>query len=119
MSTTACHSLQHHLEHELWLKELSYLNDEINILKRHLSDIYYRDNSEEEKQLVAHFSESFKMQKEWLHKMKEELEHYVEFTNVDHGNELRTPSTRSFRLQMQANRMVNQELKDNFLKLFS
>lgn len=112
-------SLQHQLEYELWLKELGYLNDEINILKRHLPDIYYKDHSEEVMELVKHYSETFRMQKDWLHKMKEEIEQNNSQHRAQEAETVSNPGNSQFRLQMQANRLVNQELKDSFFKLFS
>lgn len=114
MPATAIHnSLQHQLEHELWLKELGFLNDEINFMKRHLADLYFQDHSEELMQKVRNFSESFRLQKEWLQKMRNEIAFQQDKELED------APGKKSLGLQMQANRLVNQELKDNFFKLFS
>ena len=107
---------QHQVEMELWLKELSFLNDEIEIMKHHLSDVYYRDHPPNVAELVEHFDETFRIQQQWLHKMKEDIENTAE----DDKDELEWfPQKKSFHLQMQANRLINQELKDNFLELFS
>jgi hypothetical protein len=113
---TAEHTMQHQLEHELWLKELEFLHDEIEIMKHHLSDVYYRDSEEDVMQLVADFDNKFSMQKEWLETMKNELEQFEEPENLDAVGVI---LKKSFRLQMQANRIVNEELKNSFLKLFS
>jgi hypothetical protein len=108
------HTIQHQLENELWLRELGFLNDEIDIMKRHLGDVYYSDISEEIMNIVADFDEKFLLQKEWLDKMKDELE---QFPQPD--QQIGLTLKKSFSLQMQANRIVNEELKNSFLKLFS
>jgi hypothetical protein len=110
------HTMQHQLEHELWLKELEFLHDEIDIMKHHLSDVYYRDSDEDIMQLVSEFDSKFSMQKEWLEKMRNELEL---FEGPEHLDEVGLTLKKSFSLQMQANRIVNEELKNSFLKLFS
>lgn len=108
------HTMQHQIEHELWLKELGFLHDEIEIMKRHLSDVYYRADYENVMHLVESFDEKFTLQKKWLNKMKNELQHFEE-----PDDEMGETVKKSFSLQMQANRIVNEELKDSFLKLFS
>jgi hypothetical protein len=113
---TAEHSLQHQVEHELWLKELAFLHDEIDIMKRHLGDLYYRDHPNDIMQLVEDFDDKFSLQKKWLARMTHELEHFEELEEQEH---LGIDPEKSFSLQMQANRIVNEELKDSFLKLFS
>ncbi len=111
---SAEHTMQHQIEHELWLKELGFLHDEIEIMKRHLSDVYYRADYENVMHLVESFDEKFTLQKKWLNKMKNELQHFEE--PYDEIGEI---VKKSFSLQMQANRIVNEELKNSFLKLFS
>lgn len=108
------HTMQHQIEHELWLKELGFLHDEIEIMKRHLSDVYYRADAENVMHLVEAFDEKFTLQKKWLNKMKNELQQFEE-----PDDEIGETVKKSFSLQMQANRIVNEELKDSFLKLFS
>jgi hypothetical protein len=113
---TAATTMHHQVEHELWLQELAGLQGEIDIMKRHLSDVYYRDNSKTVMQLVEDFEEKFTLQKRWLEKMKYELENFEELEDQEF---LGLGVEKSFSLQMQANRIVNEELKDSFLKLFS
>lgn len=120
MAAVANHTIKHELEVELWLKELAFLNDQINIMKRHLPDAADHNGSEEVLNMIDHFSESFSIQKKWLQRMKLKLENI----SVDEKDEWETefeltPSVKMFGLQMQANRIVNEELKDNFLKFFS
>jgi hypothetical protein len=110
------HTMQHQLEHELWLKELAFLHDEIDIMKHHLSDVYYHESSKDIMQLVSEFDNKFSMQKEWLEKMRSELELFEGPEDLD---EVGLSLKKSFSLQMQANRIVNEELKNSFLKLFS
>lgn len=112
----ADHKIQHQLEHALWLKELGFLCDEIEIMKRHLGHLYYRENGEEVMRAVADFDEKFCLQKEWLERMKKDLQQY-EISDDPHSVDPLVK--KSFSLQMQANRIVNEELKDSFLKLFS
>jgi len=113
---TAEHTMQHQLAHELWLRELAFLNDEIDIMKHHLGDVYYRDSPEDVMQLVADFDEKFSLQKEWLEKMKYELER---FDHLEEDDQSTVTMQKSFSLQMQANRIINEELKNNFLQFFS
>jgi hypothetical protein len=113
---SAEHTMQHQIEHELWLRELGYLHDEIEIMKRHLSDVYYRGDSEDVMHMVEAFDEKFTLQKKWLNRMKNELQHFEEPHDEE---EIGETVKKSFSLQMQANRIVNEELKDSFLKLFS
>jgi hypothetical protein len=113
---TAEHTMQHQLEHELWLRELGFLHDEIDIMKHHLGDVYYRDNPENVMELVADFDEKFMLQKKWLNRMTEELQQFEEPVDQE---ETGLAVRKSFSLQMQANRIVNEELKDSFLQLFS
>ena len=119
MTLIAEHRTQHEqLQVDLWLKELSYMNEEIEIMKHHFSDVYYRDEPGNVPELIGHFNETFAMQQQWLQRMKDELENWEPGENFDElpGSLL---LKKSFRLQMQANRLINQELKDSFLKLFS
>lgn len=117
MPAVANHTVKHQLEVELWLKELAFLNDQINIMKRHLHDVNQTNSSEEILKMVDHFSESFSIQKKWLHRMKGKLENIALPGEDDWEAEYDlTPSVKMFSLQMQANRIVNEELKDNFLK---
>lgn len=114
MSAVATHTVKHHLEVELWLKELAFLNDQINIMKKHLSDLQIFNESEEVIKMIDHFSESFSIQKRWLHKMKTELENEP-LPDEEWETEFElNPSSKTFSLQMHANRIVNDELKDNF-----
>lgn len=110
------HIMQHQLEHELWLRELEFLHDEIDIMKHHLGDVYYRDKPENAMQLAADFDEKFMLQKKWLNRMKEELQQFEKPVDCE---ETGLTVRKSFSLQMQANRIVNEELKDSFLQVFS
>jgi len=117
MPAVANHTVKHQLEVELWLRELGFLNDQINIMKRHLHDVNQPENPEDVLKMVEHFSESFSIQKKWLHRMKEKLEAIELPASDDWEAEYNlTPSVKMFSLQMQANRIVNEELKDSFLK---
>jgi hypothetical protein len=117
MSAVANHNLKQDLEVELWLKELAFLNDQINFMKRHLPEAKDHSSSEEILNMIDHFSESFSIQKKWLHRMKLELER-ISMPDEDEWQieSESIPSSKMFSLQMQANRMVNEELKDNFFK---
>lgn len=119
MSMIAEHKTQQQqLETELWLRELCFLNEEIEIMKRHFPDVYYRDEPVNVPDLIERFDETFCLHQRWLQKMKDDLENW----EPDNEMEFLTgsvPFKKSFRLQMQANRLINQELKDSFLKLFS
>jgi hypothetical protein len=117
MTAVANHTVKHQLEVKLWLRELGFLNDQINIMKRHLHDVNQSANSEDVLTMVGHFSESFSIQKKWLHRMKEQLENIALPREDDWEAEYElTPSVKMFSLQMQANRIVNKELKDSVLK---
>ena len=119
MLVTASHTaLQNQLLAELWLKELNFLDGEIEIMKQHLSDIYYNDDQCNVMDTVLQFDETFNMQQQWLRRMKDELQEWIPFG--DCGDlQISDSVKKSFQLQMQANRLINDELKDNFLKLFS
>lgn len=110
------HTMQHQLEHELWLNELAFLHQEIELMKQHLSDIYYSEAHDAIMHLIKDYDEKFSLQKEWLEKMKCELENY-EPPEAD--EETGMSIKKSFRRQMQANRIINEELKNSFLKLLS
>lgn len=113
---TAEHTMQHQLEYELLQRELRFLNDEVELLKNHLGDIYYTTDSEEVLQQVQELDQKFMLQKEWLTRMSHELENLPYFNRQSGSGE---KVKESFNLQMQANRIVNEELKNSLLKLFS
>ncbi len=110
------HTMQQHLEHELWLRELGFFKDEIDIMKHHLSDVYYSRESKDVIHLVKTFDEKFNQQKKWLNKMEKDLQ---QFDEPMEQTLIADTIKKSFRLQMQANRIVNEELKDSFLSLLN
>ena len=69
-----------HVEHEKWLKTLSFYDDEIKILTKNLEDISRQKNSHEVKAEIEHFQNQFILQKEKV----DELRHRIK----DHENYL-------------------------------
>jgi hypothetical protein len=63
MPAVANHTVKHQLEVELWLKELGFLNDQINIMKRYLHDVNQSANSEDILTMVDHFLNPFRFRK--------------------------------------------------------
>jgi len=87
--------------------------EEISVMQQHLGDLYYSDDDESLLKRVAEFDEKFTLQKQWLERMQMGLEY------VTRPRETDPLIIKTFSLQMQANRIANEELKNNFLELFS
>jgi hypothetical protein len=105
-----------HLEQELWAKELSYLHEEISVLERFLAEVYYRNNHEDVLSQIDHFETRFILQKDWLSKMKHDIEHYENPSATSLLEPEKELNHNAMKIQMEVNRNINNQLKDSFLK---
>jgi hypothetical protein len=75
METTATRvTLQQlHIEHEIWLNELSFYQDELKILERHLLEIVKNNTARNVMKEVEHFQNQFIRQKEVLDELSHDI----------------------------------------------
>jgi hypothetical protein len=65
-STRTKHIDELHFEHQLWLNELKFYNDELKIYQNRLEEVALKNNAPEVNKQVGHFQNQFIIQKEQL-----------------------------------------------------
>ena len=111
-----------HFEHQLWISELKFFEQEIPVLEKRLAEISQRNTGMEVRQKLEQFQNQFIRHKEVIDELKHNInghenslatyakENQVAIDHVhfkDHGG---------LREEMNTFRTIYNELKDNFYK---
>jgi hypothetical protein len=62
-----------HLEYKLWMNDLNFYKEEINLYERYLADIIHKNTSKETAVGVEHFQNQFIVQKNVIDYLKHDL----------------------------------------------
>jgi len=70
---------QLHIEHEMWLNELSFYRDEVKILDRYLLEVVKKNTGPEVMREVEHFQNQFIRQKEVMDELSHDIREHEAF----------------------------------------
>ncbi|GAB4338950.1 MAG: hypothetical protein OHK0038_17890 [Flammeovirgaceae bacterium] len=73
MSVTKTHLTTQHQEHAEWVKSLDFYREEIEIIKKRLSEVSSKNTSKEVKMLVNHFENQCIINAEVIDELKHEI----------------------------------------------
>ncbi|MDZ4844511.1 MAG: hypothetical protein SH857_03065 [Chitinophagales bacterium] len=111
-----------HFEHKLWLNELKFFNDELEIFEHRLDELVKRYTKEEVLTRLEQFQNKFIHQKEVIHDLKhkvkaheKQLVAYAEEHPVAVDHHYFADHT-SLRDEMQQYRKIFTELKESFFR---
>lgn len=114
-----------HFEHENWQKELSFMQDEVNVFENRLEEIVQRNTGKEVLAEAEHFQNQFIRQKEVIDTMKHNIkleeeglakyakEHPVAIDHVHFDDHTKT------REEMHKERVIFAELKNEYYRYLS
>lgn len=110
-----------HFEHRLWLNELKFYKDELEIFEHRLDDIVKRNTSKKALARLEQFQNKFIHQKEVIHDLKHRvkaheklLAHYAENHPIAVDHQYFHDHT-ALREEMQDYRQIFSEMKESFL----
>lgn len=110
-----------HLEYQIWINELNFAKDEINIFEHHLENVSDDNNSIEVNAQMEHFQNQFILQKEVIDYLKHDLhvaeKQLVGYVKQVYGKGLdyiRMDNHVTLRERMKTFRKLYDELKNDF-----
>lgn len=117
---------QLHLEHEIWLNELSFYRDELRLLDKYLLEIVSKNSGPEAMKGVEHFQNQFIRQKEVLDELTHDIrEHESQLVSTLKGlNPIQAEKNRfddhpGLREGVKTFKKIYAELKAEFLSFVS
>jgi len=110
-----------HLEYRLWMNELMFAKEEINIFEHHLENVIDDDNTIEVNAQMEHFQNQFICHKEVIDQLKHDL-HVAEKQLVGYVKQvsgmgldyIRMDNHVTLRDRMKTFRKIYEELKNDF-----
>ena len=117
---------QLHLEHEIWLNELSFYKDELKLFDRYLLDLVAKNTGKDILKSIEHFQNQFIRQKEVMDELSHDVREHEKWVvqKVNTLNPVQAEKTRftdhvGYRENMDDFKKVYAAMKKEFLDFLS